>query len=58
MTMTQDKRKSNKDPGKANHKADTLFTEWPAPSDTVEGFGGNPDKASQKQWKSKKDNNQ
>jgi hypothetical protein len=56
--MTQDKGNSKKSSDSLSHKADTLFTEWPAPSDTVEGFGGNPDKTSQKQWKTKKDNSQ
>jgi hypothetical protein len=53
--LTQDKHNSNKEFDMANHRTDSLFTEWPTPADTVRGFGGNPEKARHKQWQ--KDNN-
>lgn len=52
--MTQNQQKNNKTHKTENHKTDSLFTEWPAPSDTVEGFGGNPDKVKQTQWSQEK----
>ncbi len=37
-----------------NHSESSLFSEWPAPSDVVAGFGGNQNNADPKQWKLKK----
>ncbi len=53
--MLPDKLDNNKPPETVNHEMKSLFSEWPAPSDVVSGFGGNPEKAAQTQWKIKKD---
>jgi len=52
--MAQDKKKDYQEFDMTNHKTESLFTEWPTPSDTVRGFGGNPAKAEGKQWNMKK----
>jgi hypothetical protein len=52
--MTQKKWSSNKESDKERHATDELFTEWPTPSDVVEGFGGDPNKAANRQWTAKK----
>ena len=43
-----DPYKSNK---QLNHTDISLYSEWPAPTDVVAGFGGNPDKADPRRWK-------
>ena len=43
----------NRKPSGVSHESDSLYTEWPSPSEVVEGFGGNPKKADHTQWNEK-----
>lgn len=51
MTQEKNRYKYNM----KHHQKDSLFREWPTPSDTVAGFGGNRDSVADRQWQSKKD---
>lgn len=49
------KKDHTTEPGNSDsHRTAALFSEWPAPADTVAGFGGDPDKADKNQWTMKK----